>query len=84
MAEQTQTTPRTVQSAKLVDLAIVSYTDNDGISHSQLMVVGANTVIMLDGRGLGYSTRPEPGGIAAAWLKDAVLKALEMQKPATE
>jgi hypothetical protein len=68
--------PRTVQSAKLVDLALVSYIDPDGGEHTQLCVVGDNTVIMLDGRGLGYSNRPDSSGIAAAWLRDEVLKAL--------
>ena len=74
-------TPRTVQSAKLVDLAIVSYTDNDGTQHSQLFVIGDKTVIMLDGRSLGYSTRPEPSGIAGRWLRDEVLKALGKEIP---
>lgn len=73
--------PRTVQSAKLVDLAIVSYTDNDGTQHSQLMVIGDKTVIMLDGRSLGYSTRPEPAGIAGRWLRDEVLKSLGKEVP---
>lgn len=77
----TQSPPRTVQSAKLVDLAIVSYTDNEGMQHSQLFVVGDKTLIMLDGRSLGYSTRPEPAGIAARWLRDAVLQSLGKELP---
>jgi hypothetical protein len=84
MSDQTQTpqpAPRTVQSAKLVDLAIVSYTDHEGQSHSQLFVVGEKTAIMLDGRTLGYSTRPEPAGIAGRWLRDEILKALKKEVP---
>jgi hypothetical protein len=76
-----QAKPRTVQSAKLVDLALVSYTDPDGAEHSQLAVVGEKTVIMLDGRGLGYSVRPDPSGVASAWLRDEILKALNKEVP---
>ncbi len=78
MADQNQQPqPMTVTSAKEVKLAVVTYRDQDNQEHTQLMVVGDSTVIMLDGRGLGYSTRPEPGGIANKRIADAVIAALK-------
>lgn len=71
-----QLQPRTVQSAKLVNLAIVSYTDVDGAQRTQLCVLGDKTVLMLDSKGIGISNRSEPSGVAANWLKDAVFETL--------
>ena len=68
---------KTVLSAKLVDLALVSYIDNDGAQHTQLCIVGEHNTIMLDGRALGYSKTPDPGGMASPWLHEAAKKALQ-------
>lgn len=65
----------TVQSVQKVGLAVVSFTDQENQGHTQLMVIGDNTVLMLDGRALGYSTRPEPAGIANKLLAEAVIAA---------
>ena len=73
MPDQTVTAaPRTVLSAKTVELAIVSYTDVEGMERTQLCVVGDKTVLMLDSKGLGISNRGEPSGVAAPWLRDAL------------
>jgi hypothetical protein len=49
MPEQTVgAAPRTVLSAKIVELAIVSYTDVEGMERTQLCVIGDKTVLMLD------------------------------------
>jgi hypothetical protein len=75
MPEQTVgAAPRTVLSAKIVELAIVSYTDVEGMERTQLCVIGDKTVLMLDSKGLGISNRAEPSGVAAPWLRDALFK----------
>ena len=72
MPDQTSAEPRTVLSAKTVELAIVSYTDVEGLERTQLCVIGDKTVLMLDSKGLGISNRGEPSGVAAPWLRDAL------------
>lgn len=68
--------PRTVISAAPVDLALVSYTDNDGQVVSQFAIVGNNNVILLDSREIGVGQERRPAGQAGGWLKDGILKAM--------
>ena len=72
--QSTTAAPRTVLSAKIVEVAIVSYTDVEGMEQTQLCVVGDKTVLMLDSKGLGISQRGEPSGVAAPWLRDSLFK----------
>jgi hypothetical protein len=73
-AETISPAPRTVLSAKTVELAIVSYTDVAGMTRTQLCVLGDHTVLMLDSKGLGISLHGEPSGVAAPWLRDALFE----------
>lgn len=75
--QETQTyQPRTVISAAPVDLALVSYADNDGNVVTQFAIVGKNTVILLDSREIGIGQERRPAGQAGGWLKDGILKAM--------
>lgn len=66
--------PRTVTSVKVVKLALVSYIDNDGLEHTQLAVLGDNTVLLGSGKEFNLSgLRTEPSGVATGWLRDGVL-----------
>lgn len=68
---------RTLTGAKKVDLAVVSYTDDKGGDHTQLAVVGDNTVFLLDGKMTGFSSTATPHGRAADWLSKQILSALK-------
>jgi hypothetical protein len=72
-----QSGPRTVQGAKLVNLAMVSWTDENGRKLTQLAVVGDNTVHLLEGKGMGFSSTTTPQGMAKDWLKEAIFNALQ-------
>lgn len=68
--------PRTVLSAKVVDLVLVKYTDENNQQQVQLGVVGDNTIHLLESRQLGVSRGTTPQGVASQWLKDGVFKLL--------
>lgn len=74
--QQKPQTPRTVLSAKVVDLVLVKYTDEFNQQQVQLGVVGDNTVHLLESRQLGISRGTTPQGVASPWLKDGVFKLL--------
>lgn len=68
--------PKSVQAAKLVDLALITYTDDSGLRQSQLAVVGDNSVHLISGRLLGFSETTTQQGQAAEWLRKAVFEKL--------
>jgi hypothetical protein len=70
-----RTLPRSVQAVKLVDLALVSYTDDSGLQHVQLAIVGDNNVNLISGRLLGISDTTNQGP-ASDWLKKAIFEKL--------
>lgn len=73
---QQQYQPKTVLSAAPVDLAMVSYVDNDGEVVTQFAIVGNNNVMLLDSKEIGLGTERKPAGQAGGWLKDGILKAM--------
>lgn len=81
MADPTQQPRKMVKSVKLVDVALVIYEDPTGVEHTQFAYVGDQTVVLLDGRGLGYSNRPDPGGVANRQLRNEVLEGLNRSVP---
>jgi len=74
--EQSRTAPRTVLAAKGVDLALITYIDEQGTQFTQLAVVGDNLVHVLDGKPMGFSRVTTPQGVANAWLRDGVFEKL--------
>lgn len=73
--------PKTVLTAKSVDLALVSYADETGFIRTQLAVIGENNVHLIDGRPLGISKESTPQGIANAWLRDGIMVKLGRKAP---
>lgn len=69
--------PRTLIGAKKVELAIITFNDESNVRHTQLAVVGENTVHLLESRTLGVSKSTTPQGMASEWLAKAVLKAVK-------
>jgi hypothetical protein len=67
--------PKSVQAVKLVDLALVSYTDDSGLQHVQLAIIGDNNVNLISGRMLGLSDTATQG-LASDWLKKAIFEKL--------
>lgn len=76
MPQPNQTEPRTVQGAKIVELALVTFTDETNSQHTQLAIIGDNNVHLLEGRSSGFSKNTTPQGNASEWLKNAIFKAL--------
>ena len=74
--------PSTLQSVKGVDIALVSYTDQNGQQINQFAVVGDNSVLLLDNRSFAGGTERTPAGFATGWLKDQVLKAFHQETKA--
>jgi hypothetical protein len=68
--------PRSVQDAKLVNLALVSYTDENNRQMTCLAVVGEHNVHMLDGKSMGFSQIATPQGKANDWLRDGIFTSL--------
>jgi hypothetical protein len=68
--------PRTVQGAKLVNLALINYTDENGRKLTQLAIIGESTVHFLEGKITGFSNVTTPQGQANEWLRDGVFDAL--------
>lgn len=68
--------PRTVLGAKVVELVLVTYRDEYNQQQVQLGVLGENTIHLLESRQLGISKSTTPQGVATAWLKEGVFKAL--------
>lgn len=67
--------PKSVQAAKVVDLALVSYTDDSGLQQVQLAIIGDNNVNLISGRLLGISDTTSQGP-ASEWLKKAIFEKL--------
>ena len=81
MATQLQTQPnmtepRKVLGAKVVELALVTYTDETNTQHTQLAVIGDNNVHLIEGRALGFSKNTTPQGTASEWLKKGIFEKL--------
>lgn len=72
--------PRTVISAKRVDLALVTYMDESNQQVTQLAVVGDKHIHLLESRSLGFSKNTTPQGLAGKWLTEGVFKQLEGKK----
>lgn len=68
--------PKSVQAAKVVELALITYTDENGIQQSQLGVIGDNNVHLISGRLLGFSDTTTSQGQATEWLRNAVFEKL--------
>lgn len=77
------TNPRTVQGAKRVELALVTYTDDSNVQHTQLAIVGENNIHLLEGRASGFSKNTTPQGNASDWLKKGIFEKLAegLKKP---
>lgn len=76
MQEETKYAPKTVLSAVAVELALVSYTDGDGMMTTQFAIVGNNNVMLLDSKELGLGSERKPAGQAGGWLRDGILAAM--------
>jgi hypothetical protein len=68
--------PRTVLSAAKVDLALVSYVDQNGELVTQFAIIGNHNVVLLDSKEIGVGQERKPAGTATGWLKDGILKAM--------
>lgn len=68
--------PKTVLSAKTVEMALISYIDENGQEVTQLGVVGDNTIHLLESRSLGINKNQTRQGTASDWLRDAAFKLL--------
>ena len=79
--QREQTAPRTVQAAKFVELAIVTFSDDTNVQHTTLAVVGENHIHLLEGRELGYCPHTTPKGNASAWLTKAIKEKLAEGDP---
>ena len=73
---QERTTPRSVQAAKIVEVALVTFTDESNQQHCTLAVVGDKNIHLLEGRALGFSKNSTPFGRAAQWLAQAIFDKL--------
>lgn len=60
--------PRKVKAAKFVNLAMVQWIDDDGVSHTSFAVVGDNNIQLID---------PKVVGLAGPWLKDEIFAKLK-------
>lgn len=76
MSSSSPTEPRKVLGAKRVELALVTYTDDSNVQHTQLAVVGENTIHLLEGRSMGFSKSTTPFGTASDWLKKGIFEKL--------
>jgi hypothetical protein len=77
---QSRPPPRTVLAAKVVDLVMVTYTDEAGTVFTQLGVAGENEVHLLEGRASGLSKYATPQGRANDWLADGIFKKLDRKR----
>lgn len=68
--------PQTVLAVKPVELALISFTDEENKQMTTLAVIGDNLVHILEGRTLGFSKNTTRQGVASKWLRDGVFKAL--------
>lgn len=74
--QPSQNPPRTVTAAKIVKLALVTYTDEYGVEVTQPAMVGDNTVVLLDATTFGFGRVRTPQGPASEWVRTGVLKVL--------
>lgn len=68
--------PNTVVAAKVVELALIQYTDPRGILQTGLAVIGENRVQLLDSQALGLTKSKAPVGLAAEWLRKGIFEKL--------
>lgn len=80
--DQVRQPPKTVISAKRVEIALVSYMDETGRQVTQLALVGENNIHMLDNKEIGFLKDPSPRGLASPWLRDGVLEKLRPESAA--
>lgn len=71
-----QDSPRTVLVAQPVELAFVTYVDENNQRVTSLAVVGTEHVHMLEGRTMGFSKNTTRQGPASDWLRDGIFKLL--------
>lgn len=71
--------PRRLEGAKLVEWALITYTDASNQQVTQLALVGDNNVHLIESRSIGISKNSTPQGPANPWLRDQILKALGKQ-----
>lgn len=76
IAEQEENQPRTVVSAKVVEVALIKYRDEDGREVTTLGVVGDSNIHLFDAQTMGISRAPTPTGPANSWLRDGVFAKL--------
>ena len=74
--EKSRPAPRTVLAAKGVDLALITYVDEQGTQFTQLAVVGDQHIHLLDAKPMGFGKVTAPQGVANAWLRDGVFAKL--------
>ena len=74
--EQSRAAPRTVLAAKRVEVALVTYVDENGTQFTSLAVVGDSKVHMLDGKPMGFSRVATAQGLANNWLRDGIIEKL--------
>ena len=57
-----------------MDLALVSYVDQNGNEVTQFAIVGDNTVVLIDRKEMGIAGQERtPSGFATGWLRDGIL-----------
>lgn len=74
--QQTIPEPRTVISAKSVELVLVTYIDESNQQQTQLAVVGEKNVHLLESRHLGFSKNTTPQGMGTTWIRDGIFEKL--------
>jgi len=87
MPEQTPQPPLplTVLEVKKVDWVLVRYADHESIERVQLMFVGDNTAVLVNGNPFGITNgRNEQAGVVNKKLRDAVLLKLGKEVPKDE
>lgn len=65
---------------KEVSLSLISYIDDEGLSQTQLAIIGDNNVHLLSGRAMGISDTTNQGQ-ATKWLRDAIFEKLGKPVP---
>lgn len=62
--------------AKIVKIALITYTDEYGAEVTQPALVGDNSVVLLDASVFGVSRNRTLQGPASEWVREGVLKKL--------
>jgi hypothetical protein len=74
--------PLTVLEVKKVEWVLVKYADHESVERVQLMFVGDNTAVLVNGNPFGITNgRNEQSGVVNKKLRDAVLLAMGKEVP---